>query len=131
MGREELRDGFVKVMNELYDPKAFFDRLDDLYIRQRTPFSPTRALHLRRNWPRRLESALTNVVQSGVVFGRLLWHVRDHRLRREYCRRLVGLLKARQDFGLILYYVLKCAMHYHHYTLARQMVRESRVINTF
>ena len=42
-----------------------------------------------------------------------------------------ALVNARKDFGLIMYYVIKCAMHYHHYTLARQMVTKSSVVNTF
>ena len=33
IGREELRDGYVQVMNELYRPEAYFGRLDDLYIK--------------------------------------------------------------------------------------------------
>ena len=32
VSREELRDGYVKVMNELYTPEAYFGRLEDLWI---------------------------------------------------------------------------------------------------
>jgi len=31
--REELRDGYVQLMQELYEPTAYFDRLDDLFVR--------------------------------------------------------------------------------------------------
>src|SRR5262249_33216109 len=95
------------------------------------PFSPTRAHHLRRNWPRRLQSAvLQNLIPAAVVFGRLLWRARDPKLRREYCRRLAGLLRARRDPGPSMFYVIKCAMHHHHYTLARQMAKGSMLVNT-
>src|SRR5437899_12536968 len=33
MTREELRDGYVKVMNDLYEPEAYFGRLEDLVIK--------------------------------------------------------------------------------------------------
>ena len=32
MSREELRDGYVRVLNELYDPEAYFDRTDALFL---------------------------------------------------------------------------------------------------
>ena len=31
MSREALSDGYVRLMAELYEPKAYFDRVDDLY----------------------------------------------------------------------------------------------------
>ena len=34
MSREELRDGYVQVMSDLYEPDAYFDRLEDLYIQE-------------------------------------------------------------------------------------------------
>jgi hypothetical protein len=27
--------------------------------------------------------------------------------------------------------VIKCAMHYHHYTMSRQMAEQRRLVNTF
>ena len=32
ISREELRDGYVQVMTELYEPEAYFERLEDLYL---------------------------------------------------------------------------------------------------
>ena len=32
ISREELRDGYVRLMAELYEPEAYFDRVDDLYL---------------------------------------------------------------------------------------------------
>ena len=33
IGREELRDGYVRVLNELYEPEAYFDRIDALFLK--------------------------------------------------------------------------------------------------
>ena len=53
-------------------------------------------------------------------------------LRREYRRRLGRLLRARPDPNVVLDYLVKCAMHYHHHTLAGQMASgRSRVCNSF
>ena len=32
MTREELRDGYVRVLRELYEPDAYFERLESLYL---------------------------------------------------------------------------------------------------
>ena len=38
IGREELRDGFVRVMNDLYEPEAYFARLEELYLKENIQF---------------------------------------------------------------------------------------------
>ena len=38
LSREELRDGYVRVMNELYEPDAYFGRLEELYLREKIQF---------------------------------------------------------------------------------------------
>ena len=67
-----------------------------------------------------------------MLFGRLLRGIPEVPLRREYRRRLWRLVKARPDANLALLYVIKCALHYHHHTMARQMARgHSPVCNSF
>ena len=52
-------------------------------------------------------------------------------LRSEYRKRVWGLLKARRDPPVVLAYVIHCAVHYHAYTMARQIAEgKSRVYNT-
>ena len=34
MSREELTDGYIRIMKDLYSPDAFFDRVDDLYLQE-------------------------------------------------------------------------------------------------
>jgi len=58
--------------------------------------------------------------------------VPDATLRREYRRRIVRLLKVRRDPVVLFVYLIKCAAHYHHYTMATQMARrETQVVNSF
>jgi hypothetical protein len=56
----------------------------------------------------------------------------DPALRREYRRRVARLLRVRRDPTLLLFYLIKCAMHYHHHTLARQLGQGQRAfVNSF
>ena len=43
----------------------------------------------------------------------------DPALRREYHRRIWRVLRVRRDPGILLFYVLKCAMHYHAHSMAK------------
>jgi len=71
-------------------------------------------------------------VRSGYIAWQLLWNLPDRKLRAEYRRRIVRLLKARRDPAVLFVYVIKCAVHYHHYTMAKQMSEPgSRVLNSF
>ena len=45
ISRERLRDGYVEVMSDLYQPDAYFDRLDDLYLRARIDMGRGRSRH--------------------------------------------------------------------------------------
>jgi radical SAM superfamily enzyme YgiQ (UPF0313 family) len=132
MTREELRDGYVKVMRDLYEPEAYFGRLEELYIKARIPFGAG----VRRYWRRHPWSWLTmqakNLAIAVVLFARLMRNVPEAHLRREYRKRLWRLVKARPDPNVASVYVIKCMMHYHQYTLARQMAAEGgRVVNSF
>ena len=55
---------------------------------------------------------------------RLMLGIPEASLRREYRRRIWGLWRARRDPGLPQIYVIKCAIHFHLHTLARQMAED-------
>jgi radical SAM superfamily enzyme YgiQ (UPF0313 family) len=132
LSREALQQGYVRVLNELYEPGAFFGRVDDLYLRQRIPFSRPRSRFLRRHPWRQLLVHLRDLTQTLGLCARLLWRVPERALRREYFRRLGRLLRVRRDPGLLLLYAVKCAMHYHHHQLARQMANGgASIVNSF
>ncbi len=132
MSREELRDGYVKVMRDLYEPEAYFARLEELYLKERMPYGAG----VRRYWRRHPWSWLTmqtkNLVSAVVLFVRLMRNIPEGDLRREYRKRLWRLLKSRPDANVLVLYLFKCLMHYHQYTLARQLAAEDgRLVNTF
>jgi len=49
MSREELRDGYVQLMSDLYEPEAYFRRIEDLYIDGRFAFGHARAKYWREH----------------------------------------------------------------------------------
>jgi len=58
--------------------------------------------------------------------------VPEAELRAEYRTGLRRLLKVQRDPAMIFGYLLACCMHYHHWTMARQMATgEIPVVNTF
>jgi radical SAM superfamily enzyme YgiQ (UPF0313 family) len=132
MSRDELRDGYVRVMQNLYAPEAYFSRLEDLYLKAKMPFAPAIGKYWRRHPWTWLKMQTKNLVASVVLFVRLMRNVPDATLRKEYRRRLWRLVKARPDPNLMTLYILKCGMHYHQYTMANEMATgSSKVVNSF
>jgi radical SAM superfamily enzyme YgiQ (UPF0313 family) len=132
MSREELRDGYVRVFRELYEPDAFFGRLDELYLRRRVPHVSGLRRYLRRHPWRMVEIFAGDLAQAVGLFIRLMTRVPEAALRREYRKRLLHMLRERPDPQLFFLYTIKCAMHYHHYTMARRMTAERpTLMNSF
>jgi radical SAM superfamily enzyme YgiQ (UPF0313 family) len=132
MSRSELRDGYVGVLRDLNDADAYFDRLDDLYLKGRVPvFKGMWKFWRRRPWSW-LKFQARNLVASAVLFWRMMREVPEGALRRVYRQRLWNLIKARPNPGLLLRYLGKAAMQYHAHTLVQGMSQEqSPVVNTF
>ena len=132
MGRDELRDGFLNVMQELYEPQAYFDRLDSLFISGRFRYAGHHNQYWQRHrwrWNRRL---LIFLAQFIVLYGRLMRRVDNVSLRAEYRRRIWGMFKARQDPSLLLPYAMKCISHYHVQTMTADMMGENgQIVNSF
>ncbi len=132
ISRQSLRDGYIGVLKDLYEPEAFFNRVDDLYLKQRSPFfAGMRRYHSRHPW-RRAAETLKDLSRALGLFARLMRGVPDAALRCEYRRRLAGLLKTRPDPHLVFLYTVKCAMHFHHCKMARQMAADrASLVNSF
>jgi radical SAM superfamily enzyme YgiQ (UPF0313 family) len=132
MSREELRDGYIQLLRELYEPSAYFDRLDDLFLRDTFRFSQTRATYWRRHPLAWLKGNASHLARSALIYRQLMQGVPEVSLRREYRRRVAGLLRARRDPVVLFVYLLKCVIHYHVHTMARNMsVGQHGIINTF
>jgi radical SAM superfamily enzyme YgiQ (UPF0313 family) len=126
MTRQELRDGYVRVMNELYEPGAYFSRLDELYLRGRLrPGRAAKEYWWRHPWAC-VKALARHLGRCLALYRRLLRGIPEAWLRREYRRRLRRALSVSCDPSLLLVYLLKVAMHYHMYTRAREMAEGRR-----
>jgi radical SAM superfamily enzyme YgiQ (UPF0313 family) len=120
ISREALRDGYARLMADLYAPDAYFNRLDRFLL-------GTRAVR-RRGW--RAEAlALFQAVALG---ARLMRKVPEPQLRRAYSLRLWRALATCRSPALVRLYAVRCAMHYHFCTLARNLAagQGGRVVNS-
>ena len=132
MGREEMMDGYLELMRDVYSPESYFKRVDDLYLDRRFRFAVPRAKYWRRHPWRGLKSQALNLLRFAGISWRLMRMVKDPSLRSEYRRRLAGLLRSRRDPAVLFTYAVKCATHYHHHRMATEMAsRETTFVNTF
>jgi radical SAM superfamily enzyme YgiQ (UPF0313 family) len=131
MTRGELRDGYLRLMQEVYAPEAYFERLDQLFLTDRLRFGRPRTAYWHRHPWAWLKAEAMDLARSAYVYHRLMRGVEDAGLRREYRRRVGRLLRVRPDPVVLFVYLIKCAMHYHHYTMAKQMAEsDDLVFNT-
>jgi radical SAM superfamily enzyme YgiQ (UPF0313 family) len=130
--REELRDGYVRIMRDLYEPGAYFDRLEDLVLKGKLAWGEGVARYWHRHPWAWLKGQGLNLATAIVLYGRLMRGVPEASLRREYRTRFWRLMSRRPDPNLAVLFLLKCAMHYHQHTMARQMVAgQTPVYNSF
>lgn len=130
MTREVLRDGYVRVMSDLVEPVSFFDRLDALYVDAKIPYAPARVVFRRKHRWKQFKAGVLDITRAFALLGSLMWHVKEPVLRREYRKRAMRVMLARRDPGLVLYYLIKCAMHYHLYVMANTLAG-GRMVSTF
>jgi len=132
MTREALSDGYVHLVAELYDAEAYFDRVDDLYIKG--------AMRIERGWQRysqchpwrRHVRHARRVMEALGLVLRLLCQVQEKRLRRIYRQRFTNLLRRRPDPSVMRVYAIKCAVHYHTHRLVEMLHRRGAgSLNTF
>jgi radical SAM superfamily enzyme YgiQ (UPF0313 family) len=131
ISRADLRDGYVQVMNDLYTPQAYLDRLDALYIDGRLDVGRGRTRYWRKHPINYLKWQSLWLVQSIGLYFRLMNGVEDASLRREYHRRFVNLARNRIDPGIWLFYLIKVAFHYHAHAIASDMVAGRTLVNSY
>lgn len=122
MSREELRDGFLGLMQTCYTADAYFQRLDAQFIDGNFKF----AMHELPYWSSRrgawAKRSFLNYVRYAAISGRLLGHVADPELRSRYGRQLWRIFRARwREPHILFIYALKTAIHYHYAAIARAL----------
>ncbi len=135
LSREELRDGYVKVMSTLYEPETYFKRVEDLFGNPNFDIGYGHSsLNSYWRWRplRKLYVEAINAVAALAFFIRMDQTTPNPSLRRFYRSQVFGLLKRRRRPGLLLFYMIHVAMHYHAQKMAQSMVGEQReIVNSY
>jgi hypothetical protein len=130
--REELLEGYLRVLRELYDPQSFFARTDALFLNPAFEIGITSKRRWWRISLRWLRSEFQSAIEGLGLFARLVSSGPDRALRREYRKRLWAFLKVHRRPGLFLAYVFHLVIHYHISKLTKDMcTRESQLVNSF
>ncbi len=72
IGRQELRDGYLKVVNDLYDPETYFQRVEDLYLKEKMVVGQGRARYWRRHPLQRIKTETIFLAQAVGLFVRMM-----------------------------------------------------------
>jgi hypothetical protein len=132
MSREELLDGYFRVLNELYEPETYFARADANYLKPDFEIGIIKKRSWWRLSARWMASEIISAVESLGLFSRLMMKVPEANMRRVYRKRLMNFLKVHRRPGLVLSYVFHIAMHYHAWKMAKSMSsREAQLVNSF
>jgi len=132
MSREALSGGYVRLMADLYEPNAYFDRLDNLVLAGHIEIDRAWQQYAARHPFRRHGRHARIWLETAVVFVRFLSRLPDRTLRSIYWQRTWHLLRTRREPSIFKLYAIKCAMHYHLHQLARTLQDRNRpVINTY
>jgi radical SAM superfamily enzyme YgiQ (UPF0313 family) len=122
MSAQQLRDGFIGVMQECYEADAYFQRLDAQFVDENFKFT----LHQLPYWQSHkwawAKRCFWNYAKFAVIAFRLTSRLSDDGLRSRYRRQLWRVSRARWREPHILFtYAIKVASHYHYAQLARAM----------
>lgn len=132
MTPEDLRDGYLRVLNAQYDPEAYFERTEALFLRPEFEVGYGKSSYWKRHRLQQFWVEGQCLAAALFMFTRLMWSVPSATLRRKYRRHLGRLLRVHRRPGLVLLYLFHLAMHYHAHTMATQMKSgERQIVNSF
>ena len=131
MDRDALREGYLRVLRALYNPNAYFARLDSLYLEGGLAASAARDALLRRQPLRRFLLNLEALIYLAVIFFKLQTAVEEADLRRHYRGAIFKVLRRRPDPFVLQAYALKAVMHYHYHKLISVMGADGHLVNMF
>ncbi|HJZ58150.1 MAG TPA: radical SAM protein [Gemmataceae bacterium] len=132
MSSAQLREGYLRVLSALYEPNAFFERVEAAYFRKGFELGYGKSRYWTRRPFRRLATESMLLAGALAVFAGLMTRVRPAELRREYRRRLWRFLRHHRRPGMVMGYLIYMAAHFHLRTMAEQMrTGQSRLVNSF
>src|SRR5579883_2845681 len=131
MDRDTLREGYLRVLRELYDARNFFARADALYLEGGIGKSKSRDGYFKKKPLRHVGMAAEAILHSLYVFLKLQSAVRDPDLRRIYRQMTYKVLRRRPDPFILQVYALKSVAHYHYHRLLATMMVDGHLINMF
>jgi radical SAM superfamily enzyme YgiQ (UPF0313 family) len=131
MDRQTLRDGYLRVLHALYDPSAYFARLDALFLEGGLAESPARDAQMRGRPIRRLLLGVEAALQAGFVFVKLQTTLKEAELRGHYRRAALRVLRRRPSPFVLQAYALKAVIHYHYHTLISGINADGHLLNIF
>ena len=124
ISRQDLCDGYLELMRDLYAPDAYFGRMDSLYLEGK-PIPPSAHTRwLRRHPWRRIKAQAWTVLEVTYIIIGLMRGAPAPVLKRDYRRRLWAVIRRRPRLRLLRIYAVKCALHYHFDRLIAQMKAE-------
>ena len=124
ISRQDLCDGYLDLMRDLYAPDAYFGRMDSLYLEGKPTPPSARTRWLRRHPWRWIKAQVWTVLEVAYIVTGLLRGIEDPALKRDYRRRLWTVIRRRPRLRLLRIYAVKCALHYHFGRLIAQMKTE-------
>ena len=125
MTRQELRDGYLATMREAYEPAVYFDRLDQLFLRDGFKFRTFETPYFRSRPLLRARHTAFFFVGFLFVFWKLMRGTPDANLRRIYRGRIFNAMRQRFTSPVIyFFYAIKCAMHFHHHKMTTDMIEQ-------
>jgi radical SAM superfamily enzyme YgiQ (UPF0313 family) len=133
MQREELRDGYINVLRELYSPEQYFKRLDSLYLDRGLGESKLRQRSATQKPLQHAANAAFALLQTIFIFIRLQTAVKERELRQHYRRFTYNALRRRPNPFVLQTYALRSAMHYHYHRLfgGMQVNGDGHLVNIF
>jgi hypothetical protein len=121
----------IVLVNPRFEASYWGLELENLFLTRKFDWARTRNAYWRKHPWRKWKSQSVDAVLAAALFLRLMKNVPGPELRRIYRRRMTTMQRRRPDPSLLFIRVIKCAMHYHHYTTSRQMAEQHRLVNTF
>ena len=131
MGRDALREGYLRVLHALYDPKAYFARVDSLFLEGGLKTGAARNAHLRSRPFSRFIQYAQAMLYVGFIYFKLQTAVEAADLRRHYRRAFFNVVRRRRDPFVLQAYALKAVLHYHYHKLIAAIDADGHLLNIF